>query len=284
MSNYNFTLALISSLLVNGLSTAMKDLNQAKIELPQSKKKNQAPCSCSKSQEIDEPIMTLNEAIRHAEEKGQGTSNCSKNHRQLARWLKELKHFRDRNRSVTRIPHKSETTTSQIAKEYKAPMTLDEAISYADTKAGDRKTYAEQQYSRVAGWLQELKIRREMFSQKTEKEYASWLKKVKADRAIDTEHYKKVEIPHTAAIMTPEIKEYISSILKDMYEDKKEEVLSSTVKKYIDKVVAEMFAAMSSNNNTTTTKDNKQSSPSTIPKDRGVKIDIKDIDDDEEYL
>lgn len=266
MSNYNFTLALISSLLVNGISTAMKDLNQPKIKHPQIKK-NQAPISqpqeknpthCSCSQENNEPIMTLNEAIRHAEEKGQGTSNCCKNHRQLARWLKELKCFRDRNRIVTRIPNKPETPTSQIENVYKAPMTLDEAISYADTKAGDRKTYAEQQYSRVAGWLQELKMRREVFPQKTEEEYASWLKKVKAVKSIDAEHCKKVDHPYAIVMMTPEIQEYL------------------------DKVVAEKLAAMSSNSNTT--KDNKQSSSSTIPKDRGVKIDIKDIDDDEEYL
>ena len=272
-------MCLISPLLVNGVSTAMKDLKQPQIEAhrskknqthcsqsqkknqalsSQSQKRNQTPCSCSKSQEKDEPLMTLNEAIRHAEEKGQGTSNCCKNHRQLARWLKELKQYRDRTRIVTSIPNKPETTASQIEKVYKAPMTLDEAISYADTKAGDRKTYMEQQYSRVAGWLQELKMRREIFPQKTEEEYASWLRKVKAVKSIDAEHCKKVDHPYAIVMLSPEIQEYL------------------------DKVVAEKLAAMSSNN--TNAKDNKQSSSSTIPKDRGVKIDIKDIDDDDEYL
>jgi hypothetical protein len=42
------------------------------------------------------PPMTLDEAIRHAEEKGKGCDNCAEEHRQLAEWLKELKERRER--------------------------------------------------------------------------------------------------------------------------------------------------------------------------------------------
>lgn len=35
--------------------------------------------------------MTLNDAIKHALEKAKGDCNCSKDHAQLADWLKELK-------------------------------------------------------------------------------------------------------------------------------------------------------------------------------------------------
>ena len=38
--------------------------------------------------------MTLNEAIRHAEEKACGNTGCAEEHRQLAEWLKELKELR----------------------------------------------------------------------------------------------------------------------------------------------------------------------------------------------
>ncbi len=36
-------------------------------------------------------VMTLAEAIEHAEEMGIGDSFCNANHRQLADWLKELR-------------------------------------------------------------------------------------------------------------------------------------------------------------------------------------------------
>ena len=36
-------------------------------------------------------MMTLNEAIRHAEEKACGNTACTEEYRQLAEWLKELK-------------------------------------------------------------------------------------------------------------------------------------------------------------------------------------------------
>lgn len=39
--------------------------------------------------------MTLDEAIEHAEEKACGSSECAKDHKQLAEWLKELKERRE---------------------------------------------------------------------------------------------------------------------------------------------------------------------------------------------
>ena len=49
-------------------------------------------------------MMTLDEAIRHAEEVAQsGCGECSVDHQQLADWLKELKELR-KNREMTLIP------------------------------------------------------------------------------------------------------------------------------------------------------------------------------------
>lgn len=39
-------------------------------------------------------MMTLDEAIRHAEEKACGNTECAEEYRQLAEWLKELKEYR----------------------------------------------------------------------------------------------------------------------------------------------------------------------------------------------
>ena len=45
--------------------------------------------------------MTLDEAIKHAEEKAKlGCSECAKEHRELAAWLKELKWYRERERDM----------------------------------------------------------------------------------------------------------------------------------------------------------------------------------------
>ena len=35
--------------------------------------------------------MTLDDAIKHAEEKAYGNTECAEEHKQLAEWLKELK-------------------------------------------------------------------------------------------------------------------------------------------------------------------------------------------------
>lgn len=40
-------------------------------------------------------MMTLDEAIRHCEEKSCDNSECSKEHKQLAEWLKELKSIKE---------------------------------------------------------------------------------------------------------------------------------------------------------------------------------------------
>lgn len=49
--------------------------------------------------------MTLEEAIKHAEEKSKGCSKCNEEHKQLAEWLKELKYYREKSRgkSVVRF-------------------------------------------------------------------------------------------------------------------------------------------------------------------------------------
>lgn len=39
-------------------------------------------------------MMTLEEAIKHCEEKGRGCTECAAEHRQLSNWLKELKNLR----------------------------------------------------------------------------------------------------------------------------------------------------------------------------------------------
>lgn len=41
--------------------------------------------------------MTLDEAIKHCEDKSAGCSKCADEHRQLAEWLKELKSLRQLN-------------------------------------------------------------------------------------------------------------------------------------------------------------------------------------------
>ena len=39
-------------------------------------------------------MMTLNEAIAHAEERAQGCTECAQEHAQLAGWLRELRDIR----------------------------------------------------------------------------------------------------------------------------------------------------------------------------------------------
>lgn len=39
-------------------------------------------------------LMSLDEAIQHCIEKGQGCTQCAEEHLQLAEWLKELKQYR----------------------------------------------------------------------------------------------------------------------------------------------------------------------------------------------
>ncbi len=39
-------------------------------------------------------MMTLDEAIKHCEEKSCGNSECANEHRQLSKWLKELKELK----------------------------------------------------------------------------------------------------------------------------------------------------------------------------------------------
>lgn len=48
--------------------------------------------------EYSEKKMTLDEAIKHAQEKAQGCSSCADEHRQLAEWLIELQEYRKKSR------------------------------------------------------------------------------------------------------------------------------------------------------------------------------------------
>ena len=52
------------------------------------------------SQEVDNSMLTLDEAIKHCEEKEKeqalnGCFACAEEHKQLAEWLKELKAYKD---------------------------------------------------------------------------------------------------------------------------------------------------------------------------------------------
>lgn len=47
-------------------------------------------------------MMTLNEAIAHAEERAQGCTECAQEHAQLAEWLRELRAVRA-NRTVLSV-------------------------------------------------------------------------------------------------------------------------------------------------------------------------------------
>lgn len=80
--------------------------------------------------------MTLNEAIKHCEEKSKKCcSNCAREHKQLAQWLKELKQLRaqlevikqenqekslidvhNRNTSIDKIPEVFQELRLEIAK------------------------------------------------------------------------------------------------------------------------------------------------------------------------
>lgn len=50
--------------------------------------------------------MTLDEAIEHCEEKAKGCDSCSKEHKQLAKWLRELKVFREIFKDKEQTKHK----------------------------------------------------------------------------------------------------------------------------------------------------------------------------------
>lgn len=48
-------------------------------------------------------MMTLDEAIKHCEEKSCGNNECSKEHKQLAEWLKELKSLKEASKLLDAI-------------------------------------------------------------------------------------------------------------------------------------------------------------------------------------
>ena len=62
-------------------------------------------------------IMTLKEAIEHCEQKAYDNSECSKEHKQLAEWLKELQALRKCNKSVEERAKKA-GTLSQFKSDY----------------------------------------------------------------------------------------------------------------------------------------------------------------------
>lgn len=47
--------------------------------------------------------MTLDEAIKHCEEKACGNSECAKDHKQLSEWLKELKALKQENKEIPKL-------------------------------------------------------------------------------------------------------------------------------------------------------------------------------------
>ncbi len=53
-------------------------------------------------EENEKQVMTLDEAIEHCEEKSVGCDRCANEHRQLAKWLKELKIYKENDRIKSR--------------------------------------------------------------------------------------------------------------------------------------------------------------------------------------
>ena len=43
-------------------------------------------------------MMTLDEAIKHCQEKSCNNTECAKDHQQLGEWLIELKHYREKSK------------------------------------------------------------------------------------------------------------------------------------------------------------------------------------------
>ena len=56
-------------------------------------------------------MMTLEEAIKHCEEKACGNTECSAEHKQLAEWLKELQELRRNNKSKEEMAKVKTNTT-----------------------------------------------------------------------------------------------------------------------------------------------------------------------------
>lgn len=72
--------------------------------------------------------MTLDEAILHAEEVANNNcSECGEQHKQLAKWLKELRAYREMDNDVTSTPRKTipVQTVNVIYKGRKEPKLLD---------------------------------------------------------------------------------------------------------------------------------------------------------------
>ena len=51
----------------------------------------------SYNKQLEADMMTLEEAIEHCEQKACGNDECSKEHKQLAEWLKELQTLKMNN-------------------------------------------------------------------------------------------------------------------------------------------------------------------------------------------
>ena len=59
-------------------------------------------------------MMTLEEAIRHCQEKSCGNSECAKEHKQLAEWLRELQDRRNIWKDPSQKPKVGEIVLIQI--------------------------------------------------------------------------------------------------------------------------------------------------------------------------
>ena len=53
-------------------------------------------------------MMTIEEAIKHCEEKGRGCTECAAEHRQLSNWLKELKNLKRKQTQSSWKPSKGQ--------------------------------------------------------------------------------------------------------------------------------------------------------------------------------
>ena len=52
---------------------------------------------CNLYEQLEADMMTLEEAIEHCQQKACGNDECSKEHKQLAEWLKELQTLKMNN-------------------------------------------------------------------------------------------------------------------------------------------------------------------------------------------
>ena len=86
--------------------------------------------------------MTIEEAIKHCEEKANGCSECAKEHAELAEWLKELIELRENQDKYERaLEIACKQIADSVSKTGYCPMWLidvceDDYVEYYKRKAG----------------------------------------------------------------------------------------------------------------------------------------------------